>query len=432
MAGANPALAARVAQLALRTFDLLPKKCKPRIWEDGRREWTPLSAVILKLPEADDYSAESVPEDVGERAPAASLKIVSLATGTKCLPASAITKCDGSVLHDCHAEILAFRGLNLWLLQECKRMLVDDTFVSKVLEETCVGTSSPPFKIKRGVEIFLFSTEAPCGDASMELLMSSNSSNSSEAWSQDSLAIDLQSGIPLGRGHFSHLGVMRRKPARGDAEPSLSMSCTDKITLKQVLGVLSFPVDLLVETTQECFVKALVVYENQYSEEGHRRAFGRNGRLNKVVDAEVRFFEIHTLRKKDVDLRFVFEKPRDSAASPKASNISALWISGVVEGLGTIEVLVGGVKQGYRQFEDRPGKQSSVSRRQLCKYNCELLELIKVKRNGSAKDDVQESQRPYQAWKTVNTRKARNHMKEQTKALLGGWRSNSDQDNPFL
>lgn len=37
----------RVAASALRTFDDLPKKSKPRIHPDGSREWVPMSAVVL-------------------------------------------------------------------------------------------------------------------------------------------------------------------------------------------------------------------------------------------------------------------------------------------------------------------------------------------------------------------------------------------------
>jgi len=40
-------LAERVAQLALAKFDGLPAKFKPRIHADGRKEWTPMSAIIL-------------------------------------------------------------------------------------------------------------------------------------------------------------------------------------------------------------------------------------------------------------------------------------------------------------------------------------------------------------------------------------------------
>lgn len=40
------ALSERIAQAALHHFRKLPSKCKPRFHPDGRREWTPLSAIV--------------------------------------------------------------------------------------------------------------------------------------------------------------------------------------------------------------------------------------------------------------------------------------------------------------------------------------------------------------------------------------------------
>jgi hypothetical protein len=37
----------RIATLALRKFDDLPAKSKPRIHPDGSREWVPMSAIVL-------------------------------------------------------------------------------------------------------------------------------------------------------------------------------------------------------------------------------------------------------------------------------------------------------------------------------------------------------------------------------------------------
>ena len=39
-------LSERIAEAALRQFERLPMKCKPRVHPDGRREWTPLSAIV--------------------------------------------------------------------------------------------------------------------------------------------------------------------------------------------------------------------------------------------------------------------------------------------------------------------------------------------------------------------------------------------------
>jgi tRNA-specific adenosine deaminase 1 len=47
-------------------------------------------------------------------------KIVSMSTGTKCLPTKNYSK-SGDVVHDFHAEVLARRGAVRWLLTEMAR-----------------------------------------------------------------------------------------------------------------------------------------------------------------------------------------------------------------------------------------------------------------------------------------------------------------------
>ena len=67
------------------------------------RQYTVLSAFILV-----DRSHEAV------------IKIISLATGSKCLPTSRLPK-EGDALHDSHAEVLARRGAVRWFLEEIAR-----------------------------------------------------------------------------------------------------------------------------------------------------------------------------------------------------------------------------------------------------------------------------------------------------------------------
>lgn len=51
-----------------------------------------------------------------------SLTCVALATGMKCLPQSKLPLAKGNVLHDWHAEVLAIRGFNRWLVDECEEL----------------------------------------------------------------------------------------------------------------------------------------------------------------------------------------------------------------------------------------------------------------------------------------------------------------------
>ncbi|KIW25096.1 uncharacterized protein PV07_10762 [Cladophialophora immunda] len=352
----------RVAQLALATFNSLPPKCKPRTLLDGTTEWTPMSAVVLA--------------QEGQDAP---LTCVSLATGTKCLSTSALPRCKGLVVHDSHAEILALRGFNRWLLSEIEAILRDPTYTSPYLELTPRDDAGWrrgfPFRLRDHVTIHFFTTEAPCGDASMEILMESLPSGDANPWPVE---CDTPTSLQ-GRGYFSLLGYVRRKPARADAEPSGSKSCTDKLAVKQFTSILSFPADLFVERTPSAYIKSLVVYTDQYNPVGYERAFGPEGRLSLLGDAGI-FFSVQPLRADFT--RFAFERRRphpanSMQATSKTSNISVLWVQAAgTNRSNVVEVLINGVKQGYRQWDERLGKASTVSRRELWATGLRISRLL--------------------------------------------------------
>lgn len=44
---ASPSLEDRVATLVHARFDALPRRCKPTIHPNGKREWIPLSGIVL-------------------------------------------------------------------------------------------------------------------------------------------------------------------------------------------------------------------------------------------------------------------------------------------------------------------------------------------------------------------------------------------------
>ena len=81
-----------------------------------------------------------------------------------------------------------------------------------------------------------------------------------------------------GRAYFSQLGIVRRKPARGDAPPTLSKSCSDKIALKQSTSLLSSLAALLVDP-KGAYIDTLVLPLSQYSSTACERAFAASGRM---------------------------------------------------------------------------------------------------------------------------------------------------------
>src|SRR4051812_32307037 len=175
----------------------------------------------------------------------------------KCLPSNRLSQAHGNILHDWHAEIVAIRAFNRFLLDECLAQLVQPHILSQWIVRHDVNqatqTDLQPFRIKDDVRIHMYCSEAPCGDASMELVMDAQEDatpwtsppptgtrleNSGESSAGDPTAL-------RGRSHFSLLGAVRLKPSRPDAPPTISKSCTDKLALKQCTSLLSSLTSLL-------------------------------------------------------------------------------------------------------------------------------------------------------------------------------------------
>ena len=191
-----PTLEDRVVVAIIDKFRALPKKSKPRTLRSGIHEWVPLSGIVV----------------IGEND---SITCLALGTGMKCLPCSKSSLLQsGTVLHDWHAEILAIRAFNHFLLQECYQLASCATYQSPILRWTQVRKMSEaqdvqPFCIHDGLRIMMYCSEAPCGDASMELVKEAQ--DDPTPWP---VAIPDEKATPglLGRGSFSQLGIVRRKP----------------------------------------------------------------------------------------------------------------------------------------------------------------------------------------------------------------------------
>lgn len=302
------------------------------------------------------------------------------------------------VLHDCHAEVLAVRALNYWLINECSTVIQQghqyvESVSSQINKKTpfvrrrvTTGSHdmSAPFEINPDVKIYMYSTCAPCGDCSMELCMAEQEDATPWAIPPAADVKEDQQILLDGRAHFSILGVVRRKPGRADAEPTFSKSCTDKLTLRQVTSILSYPASLLIAPTKSAYITALVLPEEEISQTGCERAFGGGptGRMRALVgqtfsapnaDVEYHFqpFEVLSVSMDIVKPLWLFGKYRSDVArrASKPGNISAIWIASASslkpyqvndmsrteyiprmnpESTTVVECIIGGVKQGSK------------------------------------------------------------------------------------
>ncbi|KAI9796949.1 MAG: hypothetical protein M1833_005895 [Piccolia ochrophora] len=203
-----------------------------------------------------------------------------------------------------------------------------------------------PFSFKEDIRIHLYCSEAPCGDASMELIMAAQ--QDATPWPTTSQDDEEENPVaPLhGRGYFSKLGVVRRKPARSDAPPTLSKSCTDKLALKQSTSLLSSLTSLLI-SPENAYLHTLVLPASQYSAPACERAFGAAGRLRPLSGKRwpgsysFRPFVMGTTKRE-----FDFSGRGVNRLNEKRipSNLSALWTPHLEE------TCINGGLQGRKQF----------------------------------------------------------------------------------
>ncbi|KAH9850063.1 adenosine deaminase/editase, partial [Lenzites betulinus] len=158
-------------------------------------------------------------------------QVVSLGTGSKCLPAARLPK-EGDALHDSHAEVLARRGFIRWLLEEIGRLCsLDGT--SYWLSKHEDGT----FSLREEAELDMYISTVPCGDASTRYLASFQVAVMAALKDSTEHPERPLNATSRGRDNYSLYGVMRTKPGRADSPPTLSMSCSDKIASWNVLGI---------------------------------------------------------------------------------------------------------------------------------------------------------------------------------------------------
>lgn len=448
----------------------------------------------------------------------------------KCLPQSKLPSAQGTILHDWHAEVLAIRALNHFILRECKEILAAEmdeggdqhhcydspyirrrtNYINNNGDSNTDGShqqQQQPFVWRKEVTLHMYCSEAPCGDASMELTMSaqedaspwesplpphllmktttafhqngesSSITNDTPSSPEHDVAVASSSIFPaeekqppsapdlflLGRACFSHLGVVRRKPARPDAPPTLSKSCSDKLAMHQCTSLLSGLVSLLVSPSG-VYLRSLVLPETQYSATACVRCFSPEGRMAPLVSSSsssnsksdgftiitdvareakeeeegegrsgyaFRPFEVRT-----TSLEFSFSRRGGSTtANPSledrgdikyvASALSTAWSAN-----GLAENIIGGVLQGRKQTDPRGGSQ--VSRAKMWELARAVVEMAQAGTD-AAGVAIPSSGTTYRQWKEGPALHSRRRVKERViRDALKGWVKNIGDDKFHL
>lgn len=343
----------------------------------------------------------------------------------RCLPASKLPTAHGRCIHDWHAEVVALRAFNLFLIQECALLLEqgpESSLVVRHMQPSERSCASPrPFTIADDIRIHMYCSEAPCGDASMELTMQAQQDPT--PW-LDATALGA-SATMLGRGNFAKLGVVRRKPSRPDAPESLSKSCSDKLALKQCMSTLSSVTSLLVEP-KRAYIEQLVLPATQYVPGACRRAFSPQGRLSPLVDQDGSLrswddgYAFRPFRVSTTSKDFTFSRRSDTrGAQTKASSLAAMWTP------RHQEILTAGTVQGHKQMTLRGA--SAISRLQTWKAVVDVAMKAAVPAAPAAMTALLSS--AYAELKSSDVLAARRKVKEEvTTEALQGWTKNGGDD----
>ena len=258
----------------------------------------------------------------------------------------------------------------------------------------------------------------------MELIMAAQEDAS--PWDVPEAAAGADPSVPIaddslpGRAYFSHLGIVRRKPARGDAPLCLSKSCSDKIALKQCTSLLSSIVSLFV-SPELVYTSTMVLPHSQYSAVACSRCFSAEGRMRSLAGRRWEggySFVPFTIGTTHIEFAFSKRSVAERAEKIAASNMAVTWIrDGPIQG----ESLVGGVLQGAKQFEVKGA--SLTSRRKLWKLGRETAEFL-----GDGLGDIASNgllHESYQEVKESPVLERRNLVKDTVRReALKGWARN--------
>lgn len=315
-----------------------------------------------------------------------------ITTGVKCVPDSKIRNSQGMILHDSHAEILAIRAFNYYILKSLK-----DIEHSLYFEKLSSGL----YGVKSDVKFSLYISEIPCGDASLENLMTKNT----EPWKHD-----FTDKNPLrGREYYTQTGLVRTKPGRADSLLSKSKSCSDKLTLVTLKGLLNCLTQDLFE--DQIYLDSIIVPKHLFTD-GLKRCFTSRVAKNfsgisktTIVTAEVE----DTYNKKLSNLNLGrLERPRENEKGFELATVS-------VPSLNFYETTTQGVRNGssIKRVRKTNTGYSELSRKALLQLRQEIHPLPS---NISSYQEWKMSLKEYQNFKTA------------AKAAIGNWGESTKDD----
>jgi len=191
--------------------------------------------------------------------------VLCIATGTKCINGEQLCL-DGSVLNDCHAEVVARRSLLAWLYDQLTLALEGK---ASFLQRSPAGG----FCLHPDATLHMFISTAPCGDARIfSLHESAHKAGNSGGPNRGKLRSKIESGmgtVPLPNG-----GRLQTWDGVVSGDRLLTMACSDKLLAWNVVGLQGA---LLSHWLEPVYLSSLTLGSKYIPEHVERALHGRLG-----------------------------------------------------------------------------------------------------------------------------------------------------------
>ncbi|KAF7654208.1 hypothetical protein LDENG_00072550, partial [Lucifuga dentata] len=175
-----------------------------------------------------------------------SARVVSLATGTKCLDSDCVSD-QGLTLSDCHAEVVCRRALVRFLYTQLELLLCKKA--DGVEQSIFIPNKGGGFRLRDGLLFHMYVSSSPCGDARLNCPYETAATYPSGQRLVGRFRCHLRMKIDGGEGTLPVATQAANQKCDGvsPGKTLVTMSCTDKIAKWSVVGLQGALLSHLVE-----------------------------------------------------------------------------------------------------------------------------------------------------------------------------------------